>query len=120
MAIRHNSPDNHPQWGNYHHYSFIVKNNKIIQWATNYRGTAVHQLGYKDYQKIHSEQMAFKRARKLLGKELGEFELLNLRLNKTNELKKSYPCLCCLNWLQDSGCIRIFYSHENGVSQIIV
>jgi len=119
IAFKHNVPANHPQWGCYHHYSFILKQNKIIEWSTNYTGEPNIFLGYKSYQKIHSELMAFKRAKKLLGRDLGMFEILNIRLNKNNELKNSFPCNCCLGWLKENNCSRICYSHEAGFSQII-
>lgn len=113
VAIEHNTPKHHPQWGDFQHFSFVIKDNKIIEWSTNYSGQPLIFKGYQDHQKIHSEIMAFRRARKLLGKDLGEFEMLNIRLSRQNKLRGSKPCECCDRWLRDSGCKRIIYSTDD-------
>jgi hypothetical protein len=110
IAIEHNTPDLHPQWGDFQHFSFVIKNNMIIEWSTNYSGQPLLFKGYQDHQKIHSELMAFRRAKKLIGKDLNTFEMLNIRLSRQNKLRNSKPCDCCNRWLQDSGCTRMVYS----------
>ena len=56
IAFKHTNP-NHPQYGNYMHFSFYVQDNKIVGWGTNKTGNAQTCMGYPKYSKIHSEVM---------------------------------------------------------------
>lgn len=111
IAIQHNTKD-HPQWDCYKHFSFIIQDNKILTWSTNKAGSAFTFLGYKPYQKIHSETVAYFKAKKILQRI--PFEVVNIRLSKSNEIKNSEPCKCCAGFLKNLGCYRIWFTTQSG------
>jgi hypothetical protein len=106
---------------NYLHWSFIVKNNQIIEWATNHCGKPPINLGYNRRldegfsAKTHSELAAYKRAKGIMS---GSFEIINIRLNKSGELKNSKPCSCCFQFLSEIGCTKGYFSTENNFQKI--
>ena len=105
----------HPETDAYHHFSFIIQSNKIIEWGTNKKADALYYLGYPSYSKMHSEVDAYRKAKGLLDKSI-PFEVLNIRLTqKTNKLRNSMPCKCCFNFLKNLGCKRVWYSTDFGV-----
>jgi hypothetical protein len=112
IALEYNNPNNHPQWDCYKHFSFIIQDNKIITWGTNKAGTSWTFLGYKPYQKIHSEPVAYFRAKNFLQKRA--FEVVNIRLSKSGELKIAAPCQCCATFLKSLGCTKIWFTTRNG------
>lgn len=110
----------HPNYDHYIHYSFIIQDNKIIEWGTNTNAVPAIHFGYQarldnsDFQpKTHSEWMAYKRARGLLNKKKS-FDLINIRLNRQKELKLSKPCEYCYPILMSIGCRKIYYSDDLG------
>ena len=113
IAVAKNNPKTHPEWGSYHHFSFIVQDNKLIEWGTNHPGTPPKYLGYDKMCKIHSEHMAFKRAKGLLKKDQS-FDIINIRLNKTNEIRMSAPCKCCYSFLRNEGCRKVWFTTNLG------
>lgn len=117
LAIAKNTPELHPQFGNYHHFCFVIQNNKIIEYGTNMPGTPPKFAGYAGVCKIHAEFMAFKRAKGLLNKDYN-FEAVNIRLNKQNELRMSSPCKCCYSFLTAEGCNKIWFTTNYGWAQI--
>lgn len=105
----------HPEFDCYKHYSFIIQHDKIIEWGTNRSGPPI--IGYFSWQKIHSENIAYFRARGLLEK--GEpFETVNIRFNKTGKMLLSKPCKCCISFLKYLGCSNIWFTTEVGFSRI--
>lgn len=100
---------NHPEWNCYKHYSFIYQNNQLVEWGCNRRGSPL--IGYPSYGKIHSETDAYSKAKGLLIKNK-PFEVVNIRLNKSGELRMSKPCNCCFNFLMNVGCKAVWYSNE--------
>lgn len=119
IAREKNTPDHHDQWGKFHHFAFVVQNNKIIEWATNKTGESPTVWGYQQTAKIHAEFWAYQKAKGLLDKNKS-FELVNLRLNKNNELRMSKPCSCCYNFLKSFGCIKIWFTTDLGFAQLSV
>lgn len=113
--IAKNHVRNHPEWDCYKHYSFVFQNNQLIEWGCNRRGPPL--IGYPSYGKIHSECDAYNKAKGLLIRNR-PFEVLNIRLNKSGQLKMSKPCNCCYNFLFNAGCRRIWYSTELGFDKI--
>jgi len=114
IALKNNNPNSHPQWDHYKHYSFVIQDNTLIAWGTNKPGSPLTFLGYKPYQKIHSETVAYFKAAKRMDKNRS-FEVINIRLSKTNTFKPSAPCKCCCNFLRNLGCVRIWFSMTNGM-----
>lgn len=96
----------------YKHYSFIIQNNKLIEWGTNKSGPPLKYLGYQEHAMIHSENLAYKRAKGLLNKK-ESFQVINIRLSARGELKISKPCPCCTIFLRNLGCKSIWFSQSN-------
>lgn len=112
MALDKNTPDHHPEWGNYHHFSFIVQNNKIIGYGTNKtvpKGM-MKIFGYKQTSKLHSETNVFFKCRSLIGKD--PFEIVNIRLTRTNKIRNSHPCECCMNFLLGFNCKSVYFTTD--------
>lgn len=121
LTIAKNKLSLHPQFDCYPHYTFIIQDNKIVEWATNTCHEPPLHYGYHsrlDYRpKFHAELFAYKKARGLLAKK--SFEILNIRLNKQGELKMSKPCESCHEFLTAMGCKRFYYSSEIGFLRLI-
>jgi hypothetical protein len=125
MAIRHlpNHPAVNETWM---HWSFIVVDNKIVEWGTNLRGQPPIHYAYNKkivdvdaHCKLHSEIVAYRRAKKLLGRDLGSFEVINVRLNKQGHTKISAPCCCCAPLLKELGCTRFYYTTDAGWGKLV-
>lgn len=110
IARRNNTPEKHPQWGFYHHFSFIISDNKILEWGTNRSSQPLTYLGYDSYTKMHSETDAYFKAKGLMRKKQQTFEVVNIRLNKSNRIKMSNPCKCCFTFLKNMGCKKIWFT----------
>jgi len=106
-SLKFNTEEKHPQFDCYKHYSYIIQNNSIIEWGVNRAGPPPNC--YKPHQKIHSEYVAYCKARGLLNKQKS-FDLINIRLNKLGEFRLSKPCSCCFNFLQSMGCRNVYFS----------
>lgn len=105
-----NTPESHPEWGAYHHFTFIIQNNKIVEWGINRTHRALQIHGFNpDRHKIHSEVNAIRKAKGLLNWER-PFEAINIRLNKKNETRMSAPCKCCKSYLSMLGCKEVHYT----------
>lgn len=109
-------------WGSkFRHFSFIVVNNKIIEYGINrHRNMGeMIQVGYHRYSNEHSEFAVWRKAKGLVRD--SEFEIVNIRVNRNLELMQSHPCPCCLNFLRNLNCIGIYYSDDfGGFSKIII
>jgi hypothetical protein len=110
----------HPEIKHFLHYSFIIQNNKIVEWATNNRHHHPIHYGYNKNNtdpdfvpKGHSEINAYKRARGLLDKDK-PFDIINIRLSKKKEIRLSKPCVGCFDLLKELGCRRFYYSSPIG------
>ena len=88
----------------------------MVSWGTNMAGPA--KYGYKSYMKIHSEYIAWVKSKGFLDRR-DSFELVNIRLSKRGTLKISRPCDCCMGYLKQMGCRKIYYTTENGFSILI-
>lgn len=114
----------HNELHNYPHYSFIIQNNKIIEWATNahhepprhygYHNRCKHDIGYVP--KFHAEVFAYKRAKALLTD--NTFTIVNMRFNKAGQLKLSKPCTPCYELMSALGCSCFYYSSDIGFLQL--
>lgn len=99
----------HPEWDHYHHFSFIIQNNAIVEWGTNRPSSPMILLGYPPYTKMHSEVDAYFKAKGLMQKGVG-FEVVNVRLTKTYRIRASDPCKCCFGFLRNLGCKRVWFT----------
>jgi len=114
VARKNNNPVNHPEYGNYIHYSFIIQKNRIVDWGTNRRASALTNLDYLPYQKMHSEVDAYFRAKGIMIKN-EPFEMVNIRLTKTFRIRHSNPCRCCYGFLKNLNCKRVWFTTDLGV-----
>lgn len=117
--------DNHPEYDCYMHYSFVIQDNKIVDYGTNSNKTPPVHHGYNKRcliddtfkPKTHSEYAAYMRAKGLLKPK--SFEIINLRFNKVGELRLSKPCDCCYLLLKELGCKRFYYSSTIGFLECV-
>lgn len=119
IARRRNTPKLHSEFGRFHHFSFIVQNNTIIEYGTNRVGSipALEHF-YLERSKIHSEACAYSRAKGLLSNTA--FEVVNIRLNKKGVLRGSKPCKCCSAFLEAVGATHIYYSTNDGFEKEVL
>lgn len=120
LAREKNTPDLHPEFGNYHHYSFIVQDNKILEMGMNRKGPPPAGFGYnQEFGKIHSETDAYKKAKGIIDPSK-PFEIVNIRLNKKGNLRMSKPCRCCSSFLDAVGCRSVYFSTNDGFAKVII
>ena len=110
----------HPEGKRYLHYTFIVSENKILEWGFNHRGIPPIHMGYhrriqdeKFRPKIHSELSAYRKARGLLDKRKG-FTAINIRLNRDGDFRNSFPCSVCHNLMKSLGCQEFYFTTSDG------
>lgn len=121
LRIARDKLDAHPQFMAFPHFSFIVQNNRLLGWATNASHTPPIHFGYHDHPdknyrpKLHAELRVYHKVRGIL--EPGDFEMVNIRLNKTGELRLSKPCNKCFCLISRFGCSKFYYSSETGFAK---
>jgi len=113
LLISKNSINLHPRKGNYKHFSFIIQSNQLVEWGTNRANPPLIKFGYENHQMIHSENLAYKRGKGLLDKNK-KFEVVNIRLNRSKQVKISKPCSHCLEYLKKMGCSNIWFTDKIG------
>ncbi len=118
IAYEYNTPDKHPEWGNFHHYTFIVQKDKLISWATNKSALPLAQHGYEAKSKLHSETEAYRKARGILLTDT-PFTCINIRLTKSGTMRISKPCSCCFNFLRSLNCKNIYFTTDLGLFAIL-
>ena len=107
-----NTPDRHAEYGNYHHFSFLIWKGKILTWATNKNSGCSHiQFGYTSHSKTHSEFEVLRKRKNWV--KLDGCAVVNVRLSKINTTKVSAPCSACKNLLQYNGIKTVYYTTEN-------
>ena len=118
IARDKNTPEHHPQWNCFHHFSFIIQKNKIIEYGFNRMGKPLEGFGYnKEFGKIHSENDAYRKAKGILDPQRS-FDVVNIRLNKQGIMKLSKPCNCCHSFLSVVGCANVYFSTNIGFAKI--
>ena len=112
LGIVDRTVSNHPQYRFFIHYSFVVKDSRLIAWGVNREGKPDPWYGYKKYGKVHAETEAYKKANSIRPG-LKDFEVFNVRVNKQGELRLASPCACCIGFLQQVGCKKVYYTTSN-------
>lgn len=117
----------HPLFASFAHYSFIFQNNTMLGWGINVNAIPPIHFGYaqrmKNYNhedflpKIHAELHAYNRVKGLLDPKKA-WECLNLRLNKSKEMKISAPCSVCANWMRSLGAETVYFSTDSGIAKL--
>ncbi len=111
----------HNQFMHHPHTTFVVQGNKIIEWGENRTGDPPIYFGYtkqSEAPKLHAELVAYRRARGILLP--GDFDLVNILLNKQGEVKTSAPCEVCQSWLREVGCRAVWFSTPNGWGKVVL
>ncbi len=99
---------NHPE--NKKHYSFVVWDGKLLDWATNKnrgRGKRNLVLGYREDSKSHREFEVINRCR---GYSLKDSAIINIRLSKQGKTRLSKPCQSCAKLLEKNKIVEVYYS----------
>lgn len=102
----------HPQWGGFLHYSFVISGREIVETGINLSGSPPAQFGYHDRAKLHSEFVAYRKAKGLL--KGAPFDLVNVRFNRSGNFKMCAPCETCRGWLGAVGCQRVWFTLDGG------
>jgi hypothetical protein len=118
MRIAREKLPRHPQLECYPHFSFIVQDNKMLEWAYNNAHHPPIHLGYETRlengeAKTHAEFNAWKRARGIMDQNR-PFECVNIRLNKAGVARMSAPCSCCHGFLKELGCTSCYFTTDAG------
>jgi hypothetical protein len=110
----------HPEIKHFLHYSFIIQENQIVEWATNNQYHPPIHYGYNKKEedptfvpKGHSEINAYKKAKGIMDKDK-PFDIINIRLTNKKEIRLSKPCISCFDLLKELGCRRFYYSSPIG------
>src|SRR5581483_1238148 len=89
------------------HFTFIVQNNKIVEWGRNHVGAPAKHMGYHNRfvdetysPKTHSELDAYRKGRGLIVNSK-PFEIVNIRVNRSGVMRQSKPCSCCYTILKE-------------------
>lgn len=98
----------HKHVENYCHFTFIIQDNKVVEWGTNRSADALTFLGYPKHSKMHSEVDAYFKAKGILDKK--PFEAVNIRITRTGLIRNSRPCKCCFEFLKGLKCKRIWFT----------
>ena len=115
IAKKHNNT--HPNKNSWHHFCFIIQDNKLIEWGFNRRGKPLNGHGYMPHQMVHAENDAYKKAKGIMDKR-ESFEIINIRLNRRGELRNSFPCKCCMSYLKFFGCNKIWFTTNVGFAKM--
>jgi tRNA(Arg) A34 adenosine deaminase TadA len=113
IALKNNKPEKHQEWSNYHHFSFVIQDDNIVSVGKNRCSSPLLYLGYQLHTKMHSEVDAYFKAKGILSKK-NRFEVINIRLTKTNIIRHSEPCKCCFAFLKNLGCYRVWFTTNIG------
>ncbi len=111
LSKEKNTPLLHPEFGYYHHFSFIIWQGKILTWATNKKESTDKLIhGYTKGNKTHAEYEAVKKIRN--HRDLSNIAVVNVRLNKQGDFRLSKPCRKCVDYLKGLGIKTVYYSTE--------
>jgi len=97
------------------HFSFLVIRNKVISTGWN-KSFKTHPLAKKynhRYSCTHSELDCILNAEVPVSA-LGDYTMINVRLDSNKNLVMSKPCKCCQAMLADFGINNIIYSTTDG------
>jgi hypothetical protein len=118
IAREKNNPDTHPEWGNCHHFTFVIQRGKIVEYGMNRAGPPPVGLGYNtEFGKIHSEIDAMRKAKGILDPN-SPVDIVNIRLNKQSELRLSKPCRCCAGFLELLDVRYVHFSTDIGFARL--
>lgn len=113
-------------WQRCRHFSYIFDRNRLISMGVNSYKTHPLNLKYNYINKkkenigylvgTHSEMSA---VIKLGLKDCSGLTLVNIRINRKNELDYSFPCSGCRDMISKMGFKNVFYTTKNKKFDII-
>lgn len=109
IRIVEQNNNKHPDPDGYRHFSFIIQEDKIVEWDTNKVGPPILFRGYPSYGKIHAEFSVWNKAKGIILKNT-KFEIVNVRITKCGSIRISCPCQNCFDYLKSQGCCRIWFT----------
>lgn len=111
----------HPEFNFFPHWTFILKNNRIVSSGKNNPKIPHIKWGYhselKDLgfqAKTHSELEAVSKAREFIGGAIA----INVRLSRLGLPRLSMPCNRCYNLLQTIGIKKCYFTTDNNWSNL--
>ena len=113
QALRH--LPRHPEYElhGYIHYSFIIQAGRILSMGINRRAEPEEWFGYPDNSSMHSEYVAWTKAKSMINANIS-FQVVNFRLNRQGEMRNSKPCGCCMQFLKNLGCDKVWFTTAHG------
>lgn len=105
----------HPEKNHFAHWTFIYQYDRLISKGMNRSYEPPKSFGYHGKEpsykpKWHSEADAVKRARY----NLVNCVAVNVRLNKSGQIRFSAPCQTCRNILYVINCRKVYFTTEYG------
>ncbi len=105
----------HPQYQHFPHWTFLVKDNKIISSGVNrcvepsrYYGYHANNSSLTFRPKWHAELDAIHRC----NFNLRGCEVVNVRLNRSGEIRISFPCKICRTMIRVLNCKKVYYTTD--------
>lgn len=116
------SLDKHPMWDHpkkpkFFHYAFLYQSGTEISFGYNHFGKV--PKSYHEDSLTHAEVHAYSRAKRKLDIDK-PFEVFNVRLSRSGEVKMSKPCECCHHFLTELGCNRVYFTTECGIARMLL
>ncbi len=106
------------------HLSFLIYKNRIISIGQNSKKTHPINLRNKKisregidistFKGVCSEWSAISKLKNLTNIPAHKCSLINIRINKNNEIRMSRPCCSCIKLLSFFDISRVYYSNEKG------
>lgn len=115
----------HPQKDNFIHWTFLVRENRIISSGVNRPVEPPRCFGYHReickegpplIPKLHSELDAYRRCRE----DFRGCFVVNVRLNKSGEERISMPCVTCRKLLWTNQAKKVFFTTELGWGELCI
>lgn len=125
----------HPQKDNFIHWTFLIRNGRIISSGVNRPVEPPRCFGYHTelcregtpfppkngvpvplIPKLHSELDAYRRCRE----DFRGCIAVNVRLNKTGQERISMPCVTCRKLLWVNQCKKVFFTTELGWGELCI
>lgn len=120
LQICQRERSSHPQHDHFMHWTFLIRNNKIISKGVNRDCEPCRKYGYhaaapagetRNFKpKWHSELDSVKGCRDNLAGAV----VVNVRLNKQGEQRLSMPCTACRNLLNVVNVSKVIFTTEFG------
>ena len=102
------------------HWSFVIQNDKVLEWGRNKLNDPVglERYGYKGKRhSLHAEAVAMRKAYGLLDRRK-PWLMFNIRLGAGKELRNATPCRICRSFIVACGCTACYFTIDGTVAKI--